>query len=73
MLEAGGVGIFRDIESTQLIEKAKRSKIQKLRNCAELERIWNVAFRKTTMPSLTSAKVLDEHDVRSFLRIDLRV
>lgn len=44
MVEAGGAGIFTRIENTQLIEKSRRRKIRKLRNCAHLERIWNAAF-----------------------------
>jgi hypothetical protein len=44
MVEAGGVGIFARIENTQVIEKSRRTKIRKLRNCAQLERIWNAAI-----------------------------
>jgi hypothetical protein len=44
MVEAGGVGIFRLVENTQVIEKSTRLRIEKRRNCAQLERIWNAGF-----------------------------
>jgi len=44
MVEAGGVGIFRAIEDTELIEKSTRSKRSRIGNCAQLERIWNAEF-----------------------------
>jgi len=44
MVEAGGVGISRLIEKTQLIHFSKRQKRKKRGNCAQLERIWNTAF-----------------------------
>lgn len=48
MVEAGGVGIFRVVENTQLIDFSIRSKRLKLRNCAQLKRIWNAGFRCNT-------------------------
>jgi hypothetical protein len=44
MVEAGGVGIFSVIENTQVIDFATRQKPRILRNCAQLERIWNAGF-----------------------------
>jgi len=44
MVPAEGIGIFKVIENTQLIDFPRRSKIKNLRNCAQLERIWNTAF-----------------------------
>jgi hypothetical protein len=32
------------VENTQLIENARRSKLEKRGNCAELEPIWNASF-----------------------------
>jgi len=43
-MEAGGVGIFRPTENTELIEKSKRTKRSRIGNCAKLERIWNTGF-----------------------------
>ena len=44
MVEAGGVGIFRAIENTELIEKSTRTKRCRIGNWAKLERIWNTGF-----------------------------
>lgn len=44
MVEAGGVGTFRPIENTQVIENARRSKLEKRTKCGQLERIWNAGF-----------------------------
>ena len=44
MVEAGGVGIFKRIENTQLTEKSRRQKRSILGNCAQLERIWNAGI-----------------------------
>ena len=44
MVEAGGVGIFRAVENTQLIDSSRRQKRRILQNCAQLERIWNAVF-----------------------------
>jgi hypothetical protein len=46
MVEAGGVGIFMGIENTQLIDFSTRQKRRKRQNCAQLERIWNLARKK---------------------------
>ena len=46
MVEAGGVGIFRRIENTRVIDSARRTKLKKRRNCAQLERIWNAPVEK---------------------------
>ena len=44
ILEAGGVGTFKPIENTQLIEIAKRPKRWKPQNSRQLERNWNAGF-----------------------------
>ena len=41
MVPAEGIGIFKPTENAELIEKSRRTKIRKLRNSAQLERIWN--------------------------------
>jgi hypothetical protein len=41
MVEAGGVGTFGRVEKTQVIEKSGSTKRSKIRNCVQLERIWN--------------------------------
>ena len=43
MVEAGGVGIFRPIENTKVIDESRSTKRSGSRNCAQLERIWNAA------------------------------
>jgi hypothetical protein len=37
-----------DIENTELIEKSRRTKRSRIRNCAKLERIWNARLRWNT-------------------------
>ncbi len=44
MVEAGGVGIFKGIDNTQLIEIAKRPKRWNPQNSPQLERNWNAEF-----------------------------
>jgi hypothetical protein len=43
-VEAGGVGIFRGIENTQLIDFSRRQKRSTRQNCGKLDRIWNAGF-----------------------------
>jgi hypothetical protein len=45
MVEAGGVGTFKLIENTQVIDFSRRTKRCRIRNCAQLERIWNTDSR----------------------------
>jgi len=40
----GEGGIFTVVENRQLIDFSRRTKRSKIRNCVELERIWNTAF-----------------------------
>lgn len=46
-MEAGGVGLFKSIDNTQLIDLAKRQKRWKPQNSPQLERIWNARYSVT--------------------------
>ena len=45
MVPAVGIGIFRVVENTELIDFSRRRKRSGIRNCARLERIWNADSR----------------------------
>jgi hypothetical protein len=44
MVPAEEIGISRLVENTELIDFSRRTKRPGIRNCGELERIWNVDF-----------------------------
>jgi hypothetical protein len=44
MVPAGGIGISRPVENTELIDFPTRQKRMILQNCVQLERIWNATF-----------------------------
>ena len=58
MAEAGGVGIFRVVENTNLIDFSRRQKRRTRQYCGQLERIWNAGFSWSNFCSQADKTIL---------------